>query len=48
MSYTSLLPLLEKTGSILTPEKFQERINIVFNDSLRNHEKLYLIHEDDL
>jgi len=37
MSYTSLLPLLEKTGSILTPEKFQERINIVFHDFEANH-----------
>lgn len=32
MSYQSLLPLLQKTGSTLSLEKFQERINIVFHD----------------
>ena len=32
MSYASFLPLLKKAGSILTPEKFHERINIVFHD----------------
>jgi len=32
MSYTSFLPLLKKTGSTLTPDKFHERINIVFHD----------------
>jgi 2-polyprenyl-3-methyl-5-hydroxy-6-metoxy-1,4-benzoquinol methylase len=37
MSYNSLLPLLKKTGSVLSPEKFQERINIVFHDFEANH-----------
>ncbi|MFN3754434.1 class I SAM-dependent DNA methyltransferase [Flavobacterium sp.] len=37
MSYQSLLPLLQKTGSTLTPEKFQERINIVFHDFEASH-----------
>jgi len=32
MSYQSLIPLIKKTGSSLTPEKFHERINIVFHD----------------
>jgi ubiquinone/menaquinone biosynthesis C-methylase UbiE len=32
MSFESLLPLLQKTGSTLSAEKFQERINIVFHD----------------
>lgn len=32
MSYQSLLPLIQKTGSSLSAEKFQERINIVFHD----------------
>lgn len=32
MSYASFLPLLKKTGSTLTPDKFHERINIVFHD----------------
>jgi 2-polyprenyl-3-methyl-5-hydroxy-6-metoxy-1,4-benzoquinol methylase len=32
MSYQSLLPLIHKTGSTLSPEQFQERINIVFHD----------------
>ncbi|WP_284651840.1 class I SAM-dependent methyltransferase [Flavobacterium terrisoli] len=37
MSYQSLLPLLQKTGSSLSPEKFQERINIVFHDFEAGH-----------
>lgn len=32
MSYNSLLPLVQKTKSTLSPEKFQERVNIVFHD----------------
>ena len=32
MSYDSLLPLLEKTKSTLSVQKFQERVNIVFHD----------------
>jgi 2-polyprenyl-3-methyl-5-hydroxy-6-metoxy-1,4-benzoquinol methylase len=32
MSYSSLLPLLKKTGSSLSVEEFQSRINIVFHD----------------
>lgn len=32
MSYSSLLPLLRKTGSPLTVEGFQSRINVVFHD----------------
>jgi 2-polyprenyl-3-methyl-5-hydroxy-6-metoxy-1,4-benzoquinol methylase len=32
MSYSSLLPLLKKSGSLLTVEEFQSRINIVFHD----------------
>ncbi len=32
MSYQNLIPLLKKTKSPLSPEKFQERINIVFHD----------------
>lgn len=32
MSYQSLIPLIKKTGSSLSPEKFHERINIVFHD----------------
>lgn len=32
MSYQNLIPLIKKTGSSLTPEKFQERINIVFHN----------------
>jgi len=32
MSYQNLIPLIKKTGSTLAPEKFQERINIVFHD----------------
>jgi 2-polyprenyl-3-methyl-5-hydroxy-6-metoxy-1,4-benzoquinol methylase len=37
MSYLSLLPLIQKTKSTLSPEKFQERINIVFHDFEANH-----------
>lgn len=37
MSYNSLLPLIHKTKSSLSPEKFQERINIVFHDFEANH-----------
>ncbi len=32
MSYSSLLPLLKKTGSTLTVEEFQSKINVVFHD----------------
>ena len=32
MSYDSLLPLLKKTKSPLSVQKFQERVNIVFHD----------------
>lgn len=32
MSYESLLPLMQKKGCSLSPEKFQERVNIVFHD----------------
>lgn len=32
MSYNKLLPLIKKTGSNLSPEQFQERVNIVFHD----------------
>ena len=32
MSYSSLLPLLQKTGSSLSVEEFQSRINVVFHD----------------
>lgn len=32
MSYSNLLPLLRKTGSSLTVEEFQSRINVVFHD----------------
>ena len=32
MSYSTFLPLLKKTGSNLTTDKFHERINIVFHD----------------
>lgn len=32
MSYSSLLPLLKKTGSSLTVEAFQSRINVIFHD----------------
>lgn len=37
MSYDSLLPLLKKTKSTLTVEKFQERVNIVFHDFEAEH-----------
>ncbi|WP_333875300.1 class I SAM-dependent methyltransferase [Flavobacterium sp.] len=37
MSYQSLLPLLQKTGSTLSPEHFQERINIVFHNFEAQH-----------
>lgn len=37
MSYHSLLPLIQRTGSTLSPEKFQERINIVFHDFEAKH-----------
>lgn len=37
MSYDSLLPLLKKTKSPLTVEKFQERVNIVFHDFEAGH-----------
>ena len=37
MSYQSLLPLIQKTGSVLSPEQFQERINIVFHDFEAQH-----------
>ncbi|WP_309640358.1 class I SAM-dependent methyltransferase [Flavobacterium sp.] len=44
MSYSSLIPLLKKTGSPLTVEAFQARINIVFHD----HEALHYdaMHQD--
>jgi len=34
MSYQSLIPLIKKTKSSLTPEQFQERVNVIFH----NHE----------
>lgn len=37
MSYSSLLPLLKKTGSLLSAEAFQSRINVVFHDHEANH-----------
>lgn len=37
MSYSSLLPLLKKTGSSLTAEAFQARINVVFHDHEASH-----------
>ena len=37
MSYTSLLPLLKKTGSPLSPEDFQARVNVVFHDFESDH-----------
>ncbi len=37
MSYQSLLPLIQKTGSALSPEQFQERINIVFHNFEAKH-----------
>ncbi len=44
MSYSSLLPLLKKTGSSLTVEEFQSRINVIFHD----HEALHYdkMHQD--
>lgn len=36
MSYSDLLPLMKRKGCTLTPEQFQERVNIVFHD----HESL--------
>lgn len=32
MSYSSLIPLIKTTGSLLAPQKFQERINVVFHN----------------
>ncbi|MGM1056416.1 MAG: class I SAM-dependent methyltransferase [Bacteroidota bacterium] len=32
MSYNSLLPLMQKKGCTLSPEQFQERVNIIFHD----------------
>lgn len=32
MSYQRLIPLIKKTGSTLSPEEFQSRINVVFHD----------------
>lgn len=37
MGYTSLMPLLKKTGSPLSPEDFQARINVVFHDYESRH-----------
>jgi 2-polyprenyl-3-methyl-5-hydroxy-6-metoxy-1,4-benzoquinol methylase len=37
MSYNSLIPLIKKTKSSLSPEQFQERINIVFHDFEAGH-----------
>ncbi len=37
MSYNSLLPLIKKTKSTLSPEEFQERVNIVFHDFEAGH-----------
>ncbi|TDD98414.1 class I SAM-dependent DNA methyltransferase [Flavobacterium cellulosilyticum] len=37
MSYNLLLPLIKKTGSQLSPEMFQERVNIVFHDHEASH-----------
>lgn len=37
MSYNLLIPLIKKTGSQLSPELFQERVNIVFHDHEANH-----------
>ena len=37
MSYDSLLPLLKKTKSPLSVQKFQERVNIVFHDFEAEH-----------
>lgn len=32
MSYSSLIPLIEKTKSPLNPEQFQEKVNIIFHN----------------
>lgn len=37
MSYQFLLPLIQKTKSTLSPEQFQERINIVFHNFEASH-----------
>lgn len=37
MSYQNLIPLINKTKSPLAPEKFQERINIVFHNFESEH-----------
>jgi ubiquinone/menaquinone biosynthesis C-methylase UbiE len=37
MSYNTLVPLIKKTKSQLSPEEFQERINVVFHDHEANH-----------
>lgn len=37
MSYESLLPILQKAKSSLSPEAFQQRINIVFHDFEAHH-----------
>ncbi|WP_395052166.1 class I SAM-dependent methyltransferase [Flavobacterium sp.] len=37
MSYSTFIPLIKKSGSSLSPEKFHERINIVFH----NHEAVF-------
>lgn len=37
MSYNFILPLIQKTRSTLSPEEFQERINIVFHDFEASH-----------
>lgn len=44
MSFEKLLPLINKTGSNLSPKAFQERINIVFH----NHEAVHYdkLHSD--
>lgn len=42
MSYSALVPLIKRTGSVLSPEKFQERINIVFHDhEANNYDKMH-------
>lgn len=37
MSYDSLIPLIKKTGSSLSPKAFQEVINVVFHDIESKH-----------